>query len=123
MVDPATKPVLAYWKIRGLAQSIRLQLAHQGVDFEDKYYEVHSEGKNEDGSEKWSTKEWTDVKFNLGLDFPNLPYFIDGDFSITETVAVHRYIAAKWAPELLGSTPQVTGYVDMVWNVIHPLRF
>lgn len=41
-------------------------------------------------------------KFNLGLDFPNLPYFIDGDYKITETLAIHAYIAEKWNPELLG---------------------
>ena len=31
---------------------------------------------------------WFDVKFNLGLEFPNLPYLIDGDVKITQTVAI-----------------------------------
>ncbi len=33
-----TKPKLGYWKIRGLAQGIRYQLAYLGVDYEDKRY-------------------------------------------------------------------------------------
>ena len=40
----------------------------------------------------------------IGIDFPNLPHFIDTDgYAVTETLAIHEYIAAKWAPELLGS--------------------
>ena len=50
-----------------------------------------------------STQDWLSKKFNLGLDFPNLPYFKDGDLSLTESIAIHRYIADKWKPELLGT--------------------
>jgi len=51
-------------------------------------------------------KIWGDDKFSLGFDFPNLPYFVDTDGTqITETVAIHQYIAQKWMPELLGTTP------------------
>ena len=53
----------------------------------------------------YSWEEWLKDKYSLGLDFPNLPYFIDGDVRITETVAIHKYIAGKWGPELLGDTP------------------
>ena len=41
----------------------------------------------------------------MGLDFPNLPYFMDTDgFKMTESVAIHQYIADKWAPNLLGAS-------------------
>jgi len=39
------------------------------------------------------------------MDFPNLPYFIDGDFKLSETNAIHEYIADKWMPSLNGITP------------------
>jgi len=54
-----------------------------------------------DGPE-FSTAEWTQAKPKIGFTFPNLPYFQNGDTKITETLAVHRYIADSWAPELLG---------------------
>ena len=54
--------------------------------------------------------EWTDQdKTGLGLDFANLPYFIDGDFKLTESGAILNYVCEKWAPELLGATPQARG--------------
>ena len=40
------------------------------------------------------------------MNFANLPYIIDGDFKISETYAVHNYIAQKYCPELIGNTPQ-----------------
>ena len=33
---------------------------------------------------------WLDVKFTLGLEFPNLPYLIDGDVKLTQTIAIHQ---------------------------------
>ena len=40
------------------------------------------------------------------MEFPNLPYIIDGDFKLSETIAVQFYIAEKYCPALLGSTPE-----------------
>lgn len=34
-----TKPILGYWKIRGLAAGIRYQLAYSKVDFDEDVYE------------------------------------------------------------------------------------
>ena len=31
---------------------------------------------------------WFDVKFTLGLEFPNLPYLMDGNIKITQTIAI-----------------------------------
>ena len=113
----ANKVVLGYWKIRGLAQSVRIQLAHSGVNWEDKMYTVHG------GEGAWDRSEWTDVKDSMGMDFPNLPYLEFGDYKVSETVAIHRYIAAKFAPETCGSSAHVQANVDMMWNIVHPLRF
>ena len=31
---------------------------------------------------------WFDQKFSLGLDFPNLPYFVDGEIKLTQVAFV-----------------------------------
>ena len=58
--------------------------------------------------EMLSFSGWADDKKDpeLGLDFPNLPYLKDTDgTNITETTAIAYYVADKWNPELLGTTP------------------
>ena len=56
------------------------------------------------------------------MTFPNLPYFIDGDFKLTETNAIMKYIAAKHGPELLGATPTQLAQVEMVAGIISDLK-
>ena len=106
---------LGYWKIRGLAAGVRYQLMYSGVEFEMKEYEVTD-------APELSTADWTDVKPTLGLDFPNLPYIIDGDFKLTEHTAVHEYLADKYKPELLGTTPEHRANVNMLYGVIWPIK-
>jgi len=85
----AQRPVLGYWKIRGFAQPIRLLLAYAGQDFEDKYYEC---GPAPD----YSRDCWFSEKFTLGLDFPNLPYYIDGDVKLSQSGTILKYLARKY---------------------------
>jgi glutathione S-transferase len=33
---------------------------------------------------------------NLELDFPNVPYLLDGNTTITETTAIQKYIIKRW---------------------------
>merc|ERR1739848_726948 len=56
--------------------------------------------------------EWTSVKPNLGLDFPNLPYLIDGNIKITQSNAVLRYLGRKFG--LDGKTEVDKVRVDMM---------
>lgn len=77
------------------------------VDFEDVMYEVSP-------APEWSRDSWFSVKPTLGLDFPNLPYFIDGDFKLTESAAIFKYICHKWAKELLGTTSQEFATAEML---------
>jgi glutathione S-transferase len=58
---------------------------------------------------------WTDVKFTLGLPFPNLPYLIDGDVKLCQSMAILRYVANK-KPELnlLGSDELSRGECAMI---------
>ena len=103
------KPKLGYWRIRGLAQPIRMLLHYTNTPFEDVQYALG------DGPE-FSRKEWLDVKFDLGLDFPNLPYYIEGDLKLTESSAIIRYIADK--NNLLGKDPETRAWVKMLEDII-----
>lgn len=51
------------------------------------------------------------------MPFPNLPHWVDGEFKLAETVAVHQYLAAKYQPELLGRDSHERGIVRMIENV------
>ncbi|GIX82193.1 glutathione S-transferase Mu 3 [Caerostris darwini] len=77
------KPTLGYWNLRGRAEPIRYILHYKNVDFEDKKY-------------PYGEDDWKKVKFTLGLDFPNIPHFIDGDTKLTQTVAILRYLGGKY---------------------------
>nr|SAY41336.1 glutathione S-transferase [Gammarus pulex] len=98
-------PILAYWDIRGLAQPIRLLLEYTNTVFEDKYY-VCGEGPAYDKS------CWFDIKFTLGLDFPNLPYYIDGEVKLTESSAILRYLARQH--NLLGTSEEERYRADIM---------
>ena len=50
----------------------------------------------------------------MGLDFPNLPYLVDGDVRMTESAAIIKYICKKWGPHLLGTSAKKTGLIEML---------
>ena len=82
------KPVLGYWDIRGLAEPARLMLEYCGVEYEDKRYFCGD-------APDFDRSAWLNEKFKLGLDFPNLPYYIDADVKLTESTAILKHIARK----------------------------
>lgn len=88
-----SKPTLAYWSIRGRADGARMLLAHLGVDYEDKTYQL--------GDEE-SPNSWAKMKFSIGMTCPNLPYWKDGDIYHAEFLSVLRTICRKYKPEYLG---------------------
>ncbi|XP_056629359.1 glutathione S-transferase Mu 3-like [Triplophysa dalaica] len=98
---------LAYWDIRGLAQPIRLLLEYTGSKYEEKLYSC-GEGPNYDKS------CWIDEKNKIGMDFPNLPYLVDGDKKIVQSNAIMRYIARKH--NLCGETEEEKVRVDILEN-------
>lgn len=76
-----SKPSVGYWDIRGLAQPIRLLLAYLNIDFEDVCFQ--------------DADSWFSKKFEMGLDFPNIPYYIDDEVKLTQTFAILRHLARK----------------------------
>jgi len=100
-----TTPVLCYWDIRGLAQPIRLLLEYTGTKYEDK---MLSCGPAPD----FDKTCWFGQKNSLGLDFPNLPYYVDGEFKLTQSNAIMRYIARKH--DMLGKTEAEKVRVDVM---------
>ncbi|NXW76511.1 GSTM2 transferase, partial [Hirundo rustica] len=79
---------LGYWDIRGLAHAIRLLLEYTETPYQERRYRC---GPAPD----YDTSDWTNEKEKLGLDFPNLPYLIDGTTKLTQSNAILRYIARK----------------------------
>lgn len=105
-----TKPFLGYWPIRGRAASIRYLFGYLGVDIIQQVYE---QGPAPD----FSKAAWFDQKFNLGLDFPNLPFLIDGDVKLTESKAILKYAARKWDKKLLGRDEVEVGTAEMLSRI------
>ncbi len=106
-------PTLAYWDIRGLAEPIRLLLVYTGTEFEDKRF-ITGDAPGFDKS------CWFDNKFNFGLDFPNLPFYIDGDVKLTQTNAILRHISCKNG--LDGKTDTEKDRVNMIKNQVKDFR-
>lgn len=60
---------------------------------------------------------------SLGLEFPNLPYLIEGDFKLTESSAIVSYIVEKSGKcELLGKNPEDAGMVGNIIGVLTDTR-
>jgi glutathione S-transferase len=87
---PKQEPTLTlgYWGIKGIVEPIRWLLHYLQVPF------------IEENPSDWDN--YLSMRQEKGLDFPNLPYLIDGDFKLTESQAILQYIAEKYQPELLG---------------------
>ncbi|XP_012585561.1 PREDICTED: glutathione S-transferase Mu 2-like [Condylura cristata] len=68
----------------------------------------------------YDRSQWLSEKFKLGLDFPNLPYLIDGDRRITQSNAILRYLARKH--NLCGETEEEKIRIDILGNQIRDTR-
>ncbi|OPJ88987.1 glutathione S-transferase 2 [Patagioenas fasciata monilis] len=104
---------LGYWDARGLTNPIRLLLEYTGTPYEERQYRL---GPGPD----FDQSEWTNEKEKLGLDFPNLPYLIDGNTKLTQSNAILRYIARKH--NMCGETEEEWQHVDLLENQITDLR-
>merc|ERR1712080_85197 len=106
---------LCYWDIRGLAQPIRLLLEYTGTKYQNK---MLSRGPAPD----FDGSCWTDIKEFLGLDFPNLPYYIDGNVKMTSSGGMlerfSRFLASnEW---FVGRTVTIVDFV--MYELLDQLR-
>jgi len=106
-------PKLGYWDIRGNTEAIRLVLHHAGVEFNDKRYQY---GPGPDHSRQ----AWLDDKNKLGLAFPNLPYYIEGDLKLTQSAAILRHVARK--NNLVGKSLEDQAILDMLEQQVIDFR-
>ncbi|XP_005007913.2 glutathione S-transferase B [Cavia porcellus] len=104
---------LGYWNIRGLTHPIRLILEYTNSGYEEKRY-------NMGDAPDYDRSQWLNEKFKLGLDFPNLPYLIDGTHKLTQSNAILRYIARKH--NLCGVTEEETIRMDILENQVMDIR-
>ncbi|KAG0415346.1 hypothetical protein HPB47_007482 [Ixodes persulcatus] len=110
----ACVPVLGYWNIRGLAEPVRYLLKYKGVAFEDRRY-------NFGPAPGYDFGEWGNVKANLGLRYPGLPYYIDGDVKLTQSIAIMRYLGRKHS--LVGRCEEDLQEVDLMEQQVCELRW
>lgn len=74
-------PIIGYWNLRALVEPILLTLKYAKQPYE---YKVYKLGDAPD----YDKSEWLNEKDNLGLDYPNIPYYIDGDLKITQVIII-----------------------------------
>ncbi|XP_049736119.1 glutathione S-transferase Mu 1-like [Elephas maximus indicus] len=104
---------LGYWDIRGLGHVIRLLLEYTDSNYEEKRYTIGD-------APDYDRSHWLNEKFKLGLDFPNLPYLIDGPHKLTQSNAILRYIARKH--NLCGETEEEKIRMDILENQVVDTR-
>jgi len=100
------KPRFGYWKIRGLVGHIRQLLAYNNVDYQHDEYEVTGEPGN------LCYDHWSKVKETFSLEFPNLPYYMDGEVKLTQSGAIFRYLGRKY--NMVGNGSSEQAQVDMI---------
>ncbi|XP_052492464.1 glutathione S-transferase Mu 1-like [Budorcas taxicolor] len=105
--------ILGYWDIRGLAHAIRLLLEYTDSNYEEKKYTMGD-------APDYDRSQWLNEKSKLGLDFPNLPYLIDGTHKLTQSNAILRHIARKY--NMCGETEEEKIRVDLLENQVMDVR-
>ena len=99
---------LTYWDIRSLGEPIRLMLEYLDLKYEMNYPQ--------------SSEEWQKKKFTLDLDFPNLPYYEDGEVRMSQSLAIMRHIARS-QQKLNPETDEEARLIDVAEGALIDLRY
>lgn len=75
--------------IQQLASPIRYLLEYANAPYEEKRYKCGP-------PPTFDRSEWLNEKFNFGFDFPNLPYYVDGDVKLTQSKVILQHLARKF---------------------------
>jgi len=74
------KVVITYWPLRGLGQQIHWLCEVGGIDYEVRHM---------------NPTLWQTEKPSIELDYPNIPHILDGDFRMSESSAIMKYLSKK----------------------------
>ncbi|KAG0721684.1 Glutathione S-transferase 2 [Chionoecetes opilio] len=80
---------------------------YMGTEFEDKCYKCAP-------ASHYDETYWFDNEQTVGLDLPDLPYYIDGDVKVTRSNDIMRHIARKH--DLCGKTDTERVRIDIMEN-------
>ena len=87
-----TAPIkIGYWAPRSLAEPLYMFLEYKNVPYEKIVY-------TKENPEKW----FEDDRENIGVDFPNLPYIIDGDVKLSQSNSIMKYLEKKFGSYYTG---------------------
>lgn len=105
--------ILGYWDIRGFAEPSRLLLQYTKAQFTNKLYHFGD-------APDYNREEWLKEKSSLGLDFPNLPYLIDGDLKLSQARTILTHLGRKF--KMMGNDETETALVDLLIDQSNDLR-
>ena len=104
------KITVGYWALRALVEPIHLYLEYKGIPYEKKSYTF-------DNSAEWFETD----KANLGIDFPNIPYIIDGDVKLAQSCTILKYLEKKYG-DFCNGDPAHDAKLDLMLETIQDLR-
>ena len=111
----AIRGKVGYWRARALCEHIRMLLTHLEVPYDDVFYEMG------DGPE-FDISGWLQEKERLPMPFPNIPYYAEGDFYLSESWAIMRFLCEKYRPEYLGENLDQRVEAAMLQGVLADMR-
>ena len=101
---------LYYWSFKARSEQIKTLLHYLKVDFE----EINPT------KEEWPALQNTFI--DGGFNFPNLPMIEDGDYKLSESMAIMSYIAEAYGDgSLAGKNPQDQAIVRQLEGVLRDL--
>ena len=101
--------ILGYWDFRGLGEPLKTALEYLNIPYIMELYSTDSE------------EEWFQKKEQAEYLFPNLPYLIDGDKTITESEAILVHICLKAGRyEMLGKHQDRVEFIQFS-NIIYDI--